>query len=314
VIVEIRIRSIIASCHSYPWVLQHLQTRLQYTYWSARDAVHPGDMATKPQLTLWLWPEGLFPRRLSYYLLMKGIVSTPADLHAGKTTDPSLTIKLIRYTKGKGLVHDDPSDQPPKGASTPCLRIATVTSDSSSPIYYIYESISILLYFERTYTQPPALVPTSPLFQAQLEDRLALLMGMMDHGLYYLKHAVPQTSFWSGVPPEDRSLATARHAKQSMISSLVKLQSWCQASLSTTGYLTPGVELGPGLVDICLAAQVRYLHLCYGGYDLFEEGDLEAMKEWYARFKGACAWWDVLEEREDVHPQGLCYPKGCREI
>ena len=266
-------------------------------------------MDTKPQLTLWLWPQGLFPRRLSYYLLSKNLVSSPTDLYTGKTTDANLTIKLIRYIKDQGLIHDDPTDQPPKGASTPCLRIV---QGNAKPVY-IYESASILLYLDRLYTAAPLLSPTEPLGQAQLDDRLAMLGCIMDHGMYHLKHAVPQTSSWSRLPPRDRSLTTAKHAKGSMVSSFVKFQTWCEDSLSTTGYLTPGIE-GPGVVDFALAAQRRYLELTYAGYNLFEDEELKVLRGWYEKFKGGCGWWDELEETEDVHPKELMHPEGCREV
>ncbi|KAK7955101.1 hypothetical protein PG988_015795 [Apiospora saccharicola] len=271
-------------------------------------------MASELQHTLWLWLEGFFPRRVWYYLLTKGLVTSPADLLEGKTANPSLRINRMHMDMSTGgWTFDDPSNPAPQGASTPCLGIHNTATGETR---YIYESASILVYLETVYgsTQGgPSVMPQDPLDVATMNDIIGITnLAMLDSG-YYMRHAVPVMSAWSGLANEDRSRAAALNARAGMAKSLGKVQAWAAKSLQTTGWLTPGIG-GPGLADFCLAAARRYLELTFG-WDIFE-GEGEELKElaaWYERFKGL-DWWEAAEERTIVHPAQLRLGKECREF
>lgn len=202
----------------------------------------------------------------------------------------------------------DKSDPKPAGKSSPALRIR----DKDRKESWIHESTSIALYLEEAFPEFKGLVAADMLQRMQAIDMISLTNILSVEFGYYLRHAAPITSFWSHLPDEDRSLGAAKNALGSFNRNLVKLQDWCTPTLDSTGFMTPGVE-SPGIVDFALAGNVRYFELGYE-FDSFEDGRLGKLKEWWVKFKGACEWWDALEEVEDVHPPQLRYAKEAREV
>ncbi|KAI1842479.1 hypothetical protein JX265_013736 [Neoarthrinium moseri] len=266
-------------------------------------------MTSQFQHTLWLWLEGMFPRRISYYLLMKGLVASPSDLLHGKTGDPSLRLSLINFDTAKGFTYLDAEDPAPKGASTPCLRII---DPSTGDARFIHESSAILTYLETVYGgHGPALAPEDAVSVAIMNDLIAGINLAVTDGAYYIKHAVPQSTAWSLLKNEERSHAAALNAYAFAVKNLLKVQLWANPTLSGAGWLTPGIHRA-GLVDATLAGGCRYLDLTYG-WDMLENEELSELKEWYKRFK-VLPWWSELEDREDVHPSEMRYGSSCREV
>lgn len=260
-------------------------------------------MSRSPQHTLWLWVEGMFPRRLDYFLLSKGLVASPAELLAGKTTTPDLRIVLMEPNmsgSGPPWIFNPAEDTLTPGTSTPCLRIACPSTGTEK---WVHESTAILCYLEDVYASSgPETQPKAAMDRARMNDRLVAINEGFIHGVVYMKHAIPGTDFWSGLKDEDRSLAAARNSLQSMVTVFSKVQAWSEDSLESTGWLTPGID-GPGLVDFSLAALCRYTELCYG-WDILEDEKLRQLAEWYRRFR-TLPWWGGFEERQDVKPKNL---------
>ncbi|KAI5917422.1 hypothetical protein F4810DRAFT_717703 [Camillea tinctor] len=261
--------------------------------------------------TLWLWLEGMFPRRLNYFLLMKGLVSTPMDLLQGTTNVPNLRIVKMRPDMETGSwKFDSEADALPRGTSTPCLR---VTDTQTGRERWVYESVSILSYFESIFRgHGLTLLSLDPLDVAATNDIIGVINLAMAEGGTYMRHACPAMAAWSGLKNEDRSHAAALNSYGIMVKDLRKVQIWAEDTLAETGWLTPGVQ-GPGLADITLAAGRRYLELGYG-WDIFEREELKVLAAWYKRFKNTLPWWDALEEREDVHPKEMMLGKEYREV
>lgn len=146
-----------------------------------------------PQHTLWLWTEGAFARRIVYYLLIKGLVSSPAALLEGKTTEANLQVNVIKLDPQTGgwICTNNPSDPQPQGASNPCMRTACMETKTST---LIHESNSILLYLEELYPansdQRPALKGDTLLLTAKTADLLAQinLLGMNTN--YFLRNTI----------------------------------------------------------------------------------------------------------------------------
>lgn len=258
-------------------------------------------------LTLFLWVEGAFPKQLVYYMLAKGLVNSPAQLYSGKTNDPRLNVNRIVYD-GTSLKGTDPKDPKPDGKSLPCLRITDTAT--ASPPRWIHETASIRLFLEELYPDKVPMISPTPLDRALMNDIQGVATQAMADFNYLLKNAVGVTTMWSGMKNEDRSLPVARHAKQSMIRGLVRVQDWAGESLEAGGWLTPGLGY-PGIVDVALAGMVRYIELSYA-YNMFEDEKLQPLQRWYARFKEQ-EWWAELEET-GRHPESLSHARDYWEV
>lgn len=268
-------------------------------------------MAIKTQLTLFLWPTGLFPRRINYWLFIKGLVSSYDDILSGATSDPNLTIVRLSLNFPARGWKSTPADDPlPEHISTssPCLRVrdASPSSTGTTTERWIRESSSILEFLEAHYAAAdhhhhagPTLLNANNIADvAATSDRVGQLNLAIIEGLTYIRHACPEFAAFAGLKDDERSAAAARIGLQSMMKGLAKVLDWARAdSLATTGWLTPGTD-GPGLVDVNLAAPRRYLEIVYG-WNIFEGEELRPLEEWYGRFR-KLDWWDGFEEREDV--------------
>ena len=135
--------------------------------------------------TLYLWPHGLFPRRLAYQLLASNLCTSASALLAGKTTVPNLSLAIITIDpRTFAWTSADPNKPKPDGKSMPCLQIDDVSSPASAP-RYIHESHSIMLYIESHFADAEqSLVSGDAVERAQAEDMMML---------------VSEVAAWSGV-------------------------------------------------------------------------------------------------------------------
>lgn len=264
-------------------------------------------MSSALDLTLFLWLEGFFPKTVAYYLLIKGIANSPAQLYEGKTNDSNLKIQVVSFN-GSAFEDADPKDPKPLGKSLPCLRV--VDRAAGEKTTWIHESSSILRFLEDHYPQEPRMMGAEALERAVIYDCLAAVYQGFNDFNYYIKNAAAVASSWSGLRNEDRSLVLASYAKKSMARSFIKVQEWASESLQSSGWLTSGVK-GPGLVDVALAAGARYMDLSYS-MDLFEDEELGPLREWYSRFRKS-QWWDEYEE-SGRFPKELSHSADCREV
>ncbi|KAM0242297.1 hypothetical protein ACHAP5_007237 [Fusarium lateritium] len=259
------------------------------------------------ELTLFLWMEGFFPKQVVYYLLIKGLADSPAQLYEGKTNDPRLRVNVLSFNGAK-MEDANSEDQKPVGKSTPCLRIVDVTG--KTPPRWVHESVSIRGFLEEMYPEKPSMISPTPFGRAIMGDIHSTVLQAIIDCNYYMKNAASVTTSWSGLKDEDRSLAVARHAKDGMVRSLLKAQEWAAESLETGGWLTPELS-HPGLADVTLAGGVRYMELSYS-LGMLDEPRLELLRSWYARFQ-KLSWWKELEE-SGRHPKALVYSSDCREV
>ncbi|RMJ13609.1 hypothetical protein CDV36_006706 [Fusarium kuroshium] len=259
------------------------------------------------KLTLFLWLEGFFPKQIVYFLLLKGLVGSPSQLYEGKTNDPRLEIKILRFN-GSAVVDVDPSNPKPTNKSSPCLRITDPNGKNESR--WVHESSSIRFLLQELYPEKTPMISPTPLERALMNDIHSTILQSITDSNYYIKNAAAVTTSWSGIRDEDRSLALARHAKENHVRALLKAQEWAAESLEKGGWLTPGLD-HPGMVDAALAGGARYMELSYS-LDVFEDERLGLLREWYARFKQV-SWWSELE-KSGRHPKELSYPSSCREV
>lgn len=153
-------------------------------------------MERNTHMTLFLWLEGFFPKTVSYYLLVKGLVDSPAQMYEGHTNDPQLDIRVSTFT-GSGFESPDPHNPNPPGRSSPCLRVIRET-DGNKTTTWIQESSSILRYLEDIYPQAPRMArPMAspvPLERAAMNDYLAAVYQAFHDCNYYIKNAAAVTS------------------------------------------------------------------------------------------------------------------------
>ncbi|PNP74044.1 hypothetical protein FNYG_12614 [Fusarium nygamai] len=264
-------------------------------------------IATNFELTLFLWMEGFFPKQVVYYLLIKGLADSPAQLYEGKTNDPRLRVNVL-FLNGTTIEETNSEDRKPAGKSNPCLRI--VDSTGKTPPRWVHESASIRQFLEEMYPEKPSMISSTPLDRALMGDIQSIVLQAFNDCNYYIKNAASVTTSWSVIKDEDRSLGVARHAKMGMVRSLLKAQEWAAESLETGGWLTPGLD-HPGLVDVTLAGGVRYMELSYS-LRMFDDGRLELLRGWYARFQQLARWKEL--EGSGRHPRELSYSSDCREV
>ncbi|KAI0379049.1 hypothetical protein F5Y04DRAFT_133340 [Hypomontagnella monticulosa] len=263
-------------------------------------------MTSNLQNTLWLWTEGAFSRRVMYTLLIKGLVLSTSDLLQGKTTESNLHINTVKVDPAKGWVCADPDDPQPDGATNPCMR---TTDDATGEVFFIYESTSIILYLEELYPENP-MRPCSTVEQAMMMDIIGRINLVAIDSNYFLRNTVPEHGAVMGVAAEDQQQSTALNAKDQEIKGLLKIQAWAELNgLGKRGWITPGID-GPGLADVTLASNVRFIDLIYGIY-MFDDARLKPLSEWYERFK-KLPWWNDFEERDGIVPAILEFGKSSR--
>lgn len=206
--------------------------------------------APTTKTTLWIWPTGLFPRRLLYFFRLKHIT-----LH----TLTASNIHLIPVT----LVSSPPSlaslaghEARPPNTSLPVLRI--VCADGRE--VWIRESLSILTYFEELFGAPdgwPDLRGTSLDERAQTGDVVSLLDEAMHWSLVALIHSDAKTLSWTGLGEGGMSRAAAAHAHGKLRFCLDRLEGWIRDDERIVERKT--------VAGVVLLAQVEYHEMVYGG-------------------------------------------------
>ncbi|KAJ4367737.1 hypothetical protein N0V86_009858 [Didymella sp. IMI 355093] len=196
--------------------------------------------------TLWIWPAGLFPRRLLYYFRAKHMTLTVLKDHnidlipVALSTSPPALESVLGY------------EARPKDASLPVMRIVHADGKES----WIRESLSILEYLEDLLPSP-SLVGESAEERAQTRDIVSLLNDTMHWGLIHLIHSDPKTTFWSGLSEDEMSKSTAEHAKGKFEFYLQRLEDWTRDDGGAIMRRTT-------IAGIVLLAQVEYHEMMYG--------------------------------------------------
>ncbi|KAH8173415.1 hypothetical protein LIA77_07670 [Sarocladium implicatum] len=265
-------------------------------------------MPSQQQLTLWLWMEGAFPRRIVYFLLMKKLTPTVSSLLSGSSTDPNLKIVPLNRAMPplvwETVRAEDPA--PPENARSPCLRITDPATGSER---FIYESTSILLYLEELYPEN-SLQPSDPVDRAKVTDFLTQINLVATDTNYKLRNTIPEHGMMMGLMPENQRQETADNAAAQETKGFKQLLNWAQQeTFQKTGWLTPGMD-GPGLVDLTLVADVRFVELAYG-IETFRGEELEPLRRWYEKFQ-TLDWWPAFEEREGSLPAIMSFGKTSR--
>ncbi|KAF3006087.1 hypothetical protein E8E13_011091 [Curvularia kusanoi] len=230
-------------------------------------------MTANARTTLWIWPSGLFPRRLVYYFLAKGITPSSLKQH-------NIDLVPIQLTLSPPTLQALQGHEPrPADASLPILRIA----HADGRIVWIRESVSILEYLEELFPSSAGwtdLCGENAEQRAQTRDVVGILNDAMHWSLIWLVHSDIRTTSWSGLAEQDMSPSTARHAEARFHFYLSRLERWVQEdNWSGTKHAS--------LAGLLLLAQVEYYKSTYNsdwiaGYALLGQWVIDMKMEAWA--------------------------------
>jgi glutathione S-transferase len=230
-------------------------------------------MSPHPKTILWIWPTGLFPRRLVYYFRAKNITLSTLQAY---------NIQLVPVTLSNNSLASLPGlEARPADTSLPVMRV-----EDESGTFFVRESIAILEYFEEVFeveTGYEDLRGKTLQQRVKTCDILSLLADATGWGGVSLIHSNPTTTYWSGLSRAAMSEGAAAHAKMKFCAQMEKLERWAgqgKGSLS-------GVGTGVTLADVCLMAQVEYMQEVYG-------------MDWLEGFVGLKSWCDRKSGEEWV--------------
>ena len=247
----------------------------------------------KPKVTIWIWPTGLFPRRIMYYFRAKNITLSTLAAH---------NIHLIPVAidmAAKTLKANDKYEQKPEGMSLPCMRIENGEEGGTE---YVHESLAIIAFLEEVLPRGSQdIMGSTPLQRARTHDILSVLSEAILWTSDALMHSDPNTLFWSGLTESTMSASTAKDAKKRFDRLLSKLEGWVEDGVIRGGMQNlSGQGASVTLVDIVLMTSVCYAEDFYGADWIEDHG---VLRIWCERAKGA-EWWVSAEALKECEVSG----------
>jgi glutathione S-transferase len=250
-----------------------------------------------PTTTIWLWPTGLFPRRIIYFFRVKNITNSILTAH---------NIHLVPATVSEtGLISLSTFEERPAGTSLPLMR---VESHSENEVW-VRESAAIIEYLEERFSVEQGYKSTlgdTVLQRARCRDILSLLSDAMVWSGVHLMHSNVSTMSWSGLEEEDMSASAAAHADKKFRALMGNLEGWVEGDVIGKGSVSLAGGDNVTMADIALMANVQYFGETYGmdwiagldilrcWYNRVQDEDLVVKKESLAEAEKAGRWEAVL--------------------
>jgi len=223
-------------------------------------------MPSHPRTTLWLWPTGLFPRRILYFLRIKNITTSILSSH-------NITIIPVTMTPTYALESLPGFESRPGNTTLPVMRVGET---------WIYESLAIMEYLEELLGKDGGAAwdirGDSALKKAHTRDVLSLLGDAVVWSGVAFIHSEASSTSWSGLTASQMSASAAAHADKKFRVLMARLE--YGVSQRQGKRLSGGEQVT--LADICLVSQVEYMTK-YGmqwldGWDM--------LGKWYEGIKG----------------------------
>lgn len=223
-----------------------------------------------PKVTLWLWPTGLFPRRIIFYFLAK---------HLTLPTLTSYNIHLIpiTLTLPATLASLPGYEARPPNTSLPILRIQYADGRE----FWIRESLAIIEWFEEIFPAKDGWVDIwgkSIEQRTRVRDIMSLLSDASLWSTVQSIHSDPHTLSWSGLSEQQMSASAGEHARQKTKALLEKLVGWVQEG-EEDGVKSLAGKGGVTIADVVLMAHVEYLREVYGTEWIGGHAVLESWRE-----------------------------------
>jgi glutathione S-transferase len=239
--------------------------------------------ATHPKTTLWLWPTGLFPRRIIFYLRAKNLTLPILAAH-------NISLIPVALTPDFNLLSLPHYEARPPNTSLPVMRL-----EYEDEVVWIRESAAIIGYFEDVFSGAMGykdLWGTTVQQRARTRDAVSLLNDVVCWGAVDMVHSNAATLSWSGMKGEEgMSASAAEHARAKVDGLLAKLDGWVKESGEEYRSLS-GRGADVTVLDVVVMS-LEYLREMYGEEGL---GGHAVLKAWWERLRGA----EWVVTREDL--------------
>jgi glutathione S-transferase len=226
--------------------------------------------------TIWLWPTGLFPRRIIYFFCAKNITTSILSTY---------NVHLVPVTiSDTGLISLPGYEVRPEGTSLPLMRIETNGEDGEdNSDFWIRESAAIMDYLEELFNIEQgykSVLGDTVLQRARCRDVLSLLGDAMVWSGVHLIHSNVSTTSWSGLKEEDMSASAAAHADKKFRALMGKLEGCVEGDIVMKGSKSLAGGDNVTMADIAFMANVQYFGEMYG---MDWISGFEVLKCWYER-------------------------------
>jgi hypothetical protein len=162
--------------------------------------------------TIWVWPTGLFPRRIIYFLRIKKITLSILTAHIIHLMPVQLTPTGLSSPTGLKARSE--------GTNVPFMRIEYADGTK----FLIHETSAILEYMQEMFPDGPDMRDTTVQQRARSRDVSSLSSEAMVWSGVETFHSDPATASFSGLRVEDQSAAAAAHREMRFRKLLDKLE------------------------------------------------------------------------------------------
>jgi glutathione S-transferase len=250
----------------------------------------PIPIPPQPKTTLWIWPTGLFPRRIIFYLRAKNLTLPILTAH-------NIHLIPVALTPSFQLLSLPAFEPRPQNTSLPIMRIES----DDKKVLWIRESAAIIEYFEEVFGVEKGyreLRGETVQQRARTRDGVSLLNDVMVWSTVGMVHSNRATVSWSGLSEEGMSGSAAHHADGKVDALLKRLEGWIEED--GKGCRSLSGEGGDVTVLDVVVMSMEYIREVYGEDGL---GGNEVLKGWWEKLRVA-EWVVGKEELKKVEESG----------
>jgi glutathione S-transferase len=250
----------------------------------------PIPIPPQPKTTLWIWPTGLFPRRIIFYLRAENLTLPILTAH-------NIHLIPVALTPSFQLLSLPAFEPRPQNTSLPIMRIES----DDKKVLWIRESAAIIEYFEEVFGVEKGyrdLRGETVQQRARTRDGVSLLNDVMVWSTVGMVHSNRATVSWSGLSEEGMSGSAAHHADGKVDVLLKRLEGWIEED--GKGCRSLSGEGGDVTVLDVVVMSMEYIREVYGEDGL---GGNEVLKGWWEKLRVA-EWVVGKEELKKVEESG----------
>lgn len=253
----------------------------------------------RPKTTIWIWPTGLFPRRIIYYLRAQNI--TLADLAAANID----LVPVLLDPESHQIRAKEGYAAKPDGMTVPCMYIAGGSGAGEGGGQWVRESVSIIAYLEEVFGEDgrrKSFYGTTAMQRLKTHDIMCTFSAdIIPNYITELTHTVPGSKSWTHIQDGEISSGAGAHARRRKEFYLRRLEDWVRRDIVERGTRSlSGEGREVTLADVVVMAQVCYARDGYGADWLEGCGVLRNWSE--EAVKGE--WWVDGEKLKECEERG----------